>query len=177
MWKEYFINSEIYGFEDNNDLINNFKQNFNNDRITLSNIDVTNENSIIKAFSELNELYDIIVDDTTHQFEDQIRVIENVYKYLKPGGILIIEDIFKSYNENDYINRLTPILQQFQDYYFIELDHYNRNSTGWNNDKLFILIKGGAEPIFKNTNKLTIITPSYRVFNLEEIKKVLILNI
>lgn len=171
MWKEYFINSEIYGFEDNNDLINNFKQNFNNDRITLSNIDVTNENSIIKAFSELNELYDIIVDDTTHQFEDQIRVIENVYKYLKPGGILIIEDIFKSYNENDYINRLTPILQQFQDYYFIELDHNNRNSTGWNNDKLFILIKGGAEPIFKNTNKLTIITPSYRVFNLEEIKK------
>ncbi len=171
MWKEYFINSEIYGFEYNNDFINHFKQNFNNDRITLSNIDVTNKNSIIKAFSELNELYDIIVEDTTHNFEDQIRVIENVYKYLKPGGILIIEDIFKSYNENDYINRLTPILHDFQDYYFIELDHNNRNSTGWNNDKLFILIKGGAEPIFKNTNKLTIITPSYRVFNLETIKK------
>jgi predicted O-methyltransferase YrrM len=171
MWKEYFTNSEIYGFEYNNDLINNFKQNFNNDRITLSNIDVTNKNSIVKVFSELNELYDIIIEDTTHQFEDQIRVIENVYQYLKPGGILIIEDIFKSSNENDYINRLTPILEHFQDYYFIELDHNNRNSTGWNNDKLFILIKGGGQPIFKNTNKLTIITPSYRVSNLQEIKK------
>jgi len=171
MWKEYFSNSEIYGFEYDNNLINNFKQNFNNDRVTLSNIDVTNKDSIVKAFSELNILYDIIIEDTTHQFEDQIKVIENTYQYLKPGGILIIEDIFKSYNENDYINRLTPILEQFQDYYFIELDHINRNSTGWNNDKLFVLIKGGDEPIFKNKNKLTLITPSYRVNNLLEIKK------
>ena len=33
------------------------------------------------------------------------------------------------------------------------------------------VIKGGDEPIFKNTNKLTIITPSYRVKNLLEIEK------
>ena len=171
MWKEYFTNAEIYGFEYNNDLINNFKRNFNNDRITLSNINVTNKDSIVKSFSELNVLYDIIIEDTTHQFEDQIRVIENVYKYLKPGGILIIEDIFKSYNENDYIVMLRHILKYFQDYYFIELDHFNKNSTGWDNDKLFILIKGDDEPIFKNRNKLTIITPSYRVNNLLEIKK------
>ena len=171
MWKEYFTNANIYGFEYNDHLINNFKHNFNNDRITLTNIDVTNKHSIIKAFGEVNLLYDIIVEDTTHQFEDQIRVIENTYQYLKPGGILIIEDIFKSYNENDYIDRLRPILGNFQDYYFIELDHINKNSTGWNNDKLFILVKGGDEPIFKNTNKLTIITPSYRIDNLLEIKK------
>lgn len=171
MWKEYFTSSQLYGFEYNNDLINNFKQNFNNDRITLSNIDVTNKNSIIKSFNEINELYDIIIEDTTHQFEDQIRVIENVYNYLKPGGILIIEDVFKSYNEDDYINKLKNVLDHFQDYYFIDLDHNNKNSTGWDNDKLFILIKGGAEPIFKNINKITLITPSYRVNNLLEIKK------
>jgi predicted O-methyltransferase YrrM len=171
MWNEYFENAEIYGFEYNDNLINNFKRNFNNDRITLANIDVTNKDSIAKAFSELNLLYDIIVEDTTHQFEDQIRVIENSYQYLKPGGMLIIENIFKSYNETDYIDRLTPTLEHFQDYYFVELYHNNKSSTGWNNDKLFVLIKGGDEPIFKNTNKLTIITPSYRVNNLLEIKK------
>jgi SAM-dependent methyltransferase len=171
MWKEYFVNSELYGFEYNNDYINNFKKKFNNDRITLSEIDVTNKESIEKSFIKLNILYDIIIEDTTHQFKDQIRVIENIYQYLKPGGILIIEDIFKSYNENDYINSLQPILKHFQDYYFIELDHINKNSPGWNNDKLFILIKGGGENIFKNRNKITIITPSYRINNLLEIKK------
>ena len=171
MWKEYFTNSNIYGFDYETRFINHFKQTFNNDRIHLYNIDVSNKDSIVKVYRELNILYDIIIEDTTHQFEDQIRVIENTYQYLKPGGILIIEDIFKSYNENDYIHRLQPILKYFQDYYFIELDHNNKNSTGWDNDKLFILIKGGAEPIFKNTNKITMITPSYRTHNLIEIKK------
>ena len=53
MWKEYFTNAEIYGFEYNDDLINNFKNNFNNDRITLENIDVTNKDSIANAFEKL----------------------------------------------------------------------------------------------------------------------------
>lgn len=171
MWKDYFKNANIYGYEYNNHLIDNFKKNYNNDRITLANIDVTNANSIVNAFRNANILYDIIIDDTTHQFEDQIRIIENTYQYLKPGGILIIEDIFKAYNQQDYISRLQHVLHNFQDFYFVELDHKNRNSTGWDNDKLFILVKGGAEPIFKNANKITIITPSYRVNNLLEIKK------
>lgn len=58
MWKEYFSTSEIYGFEYNENLIDNFKQKFDNERITLSKLDVTNINSITKAFSEINELYD-----------------------------------------------------------------------------------------------------------------------
>jgi len=171
MWREYFTNAEIYGFEYDNNLIKIFKQKFDNNRITLANIDVTKEESISNSFRELNVLYDIIIEDTTHQFEDQIRVIFNCYQYLKPGGILIIEDIFKSYNEKDYIDRLSSILEQFQDYYFVELDHVNKNSTNWNNDKLFVLVKTGQEPIFKNNHKLTLITPSYRLDNLFEIHK------
>jgi len=180
MLKDYFKNANIYGFEYSYQLIDNFKKNFDNSRVTLGNIDVTNKQSIINAFSNAsnaNTLYDIIIDDTTHQSEDQIRVIENTYQYLKPGGILIIEDIFKAYDQQDYIRRLQHVLHNFQDFYFVELDHKNRNSTGWDNDKLFILVKGGmnemnkAMPIFNNPNKITIITPSYRVNNLLEIKK------
>lgn len=170
MFQEYFKNAEIYGFEYNLELIDRFKNNFNNDRISLSTIDVTDANSIRDAFQKMDMMYDIIIEDTTHQFEDQIRVIEHMYKYVKPGGVLIIEDIFKSYNENDYITRLRPILSLFQDYFFVELDHVNKNSTGWNNDKLFVLVKDGGEPIFKNPNKITIITPSYRVDNLLKLK-------
>jgi predicted O-methyltransferase YrrM len=170
MWQEYFSNTEIYGFEYADHYINHYKNNFNMDRITLSKIDVTSQQSISQTFSELDIQYDIIIEDTTHQFEDQIRVIENTYPFLKPGGVMIIEDVFKSYDEKDYLARLKPILHHFQDSYFVELDHVNRVSTGWNNDKLFILVKGGAEPIFKNENKLTIITPSYRVDNLLSVK-------
>ncbi len=169
MWQEYFPNADIHGFEYNDSFINNFKNNYDNSRITLSKINVNDVSSITSAFNDIT--YDIIIEDTTHQFEDQIRVIENVYNHLKPGGILIIEDIFKSYKEQDYIDKLVDVLPQFQDYYFVELDHNNKNSTGWDNDKLFVLVKSGAEPIFKNENKITIITPSYRVTNLPKLKE------
>jgi predicted O-methyltransferase YrrM len=175
MWREYFSNSQIYGFEYNNLLINNFKKKFDNNRINLTNIDVTNKDSILNSLRDVNETYDIIIDDTTHQFEDQIRVIENIYSYLKPGGVLIIEDIFKSYNENDYIDKLQPILHHFQDYFFISLDHSRKNSYGWDNDKLFVLIKKGEE-IFTNNKKITIITPSSRPDNLIEVQKSLNFN-
>ena len=171
MWKEYFINANIYGFDNNNNLINHFIEKYDNDRINLSYIDVFNKESILNTFLKLNIHFDIIIDDTTHNFEDQIRIIENTYQFLKPGGIMIIEDIYKSYIEQEYFDRLQSILHNFQNYYFIELDHVNRNSIGWNNDKLLILIKDGAEPIFNNTNKLTIITPSYRIDNLSKLKE------
>lgn len=171
MWKEYFTNADIYGFDNDLNLINDFIQNNNNDRIKLSHIDVLNKDSIFNTFNDLNIQFDIIIDDTTHIFEDQIRVIENTYQFLKPGGIMIIEDIFKSYIEQDYIDKLQSILHNFQNYYFIELDHVNRNSTGWDNNKLFVLIKNGDEPIFNNTNKITIITPCYRIDNLVKLKK------
>lgn len=170
MWREYFANSHIYGFEYNQQFIDQFRNSFDNERITIANMDVTNKNSIYNAFDNLNIQYDIIIEDTTHQFDDQIRVIENAHRFLKPGGILIIEDIFKNNYEKLYIDKLHSTLNYFQNFYFIEMDHINRNSTGWDNDKLFVLVKGGAEPIFKNTNKITIITPSYRTHNLHTLK-------
>ncbi len=171
MWREYFKNATIYGFEYNTDLINSFKTQFNNDRIELAEINVWDQASIVNAFQSVGMQYDLIIDDSTHQLEDQIRVIENVHQYLKPGGMLIIEDIFKRYQEQDYITRLQPVLDKFQDFYFVTMDHVNRNSTGWDNDKLFVLVKAGAEPIFKNRKKVTIITPSMRPTNLPRVKE------
>jgi predicted O-methyltransferase YrrM len=166
MWREYFPNAKIDGFEYDPLYINAFKEKCPD--IPIYPFNVRSQESINAALGD--KMYDLIIEDTTHQFEDQIAVIENIYKNLKPGGMLIIEDIFKRYNEQDYIDRLAPLLNQFSDYYFVTLDHENRNSTGWDNDKLFVLIKSGAESIFKNKNKLTIITPSYRTQNLIKIK-------
>lgn len=84
--------------------------------------------------------------------------------------MLIIEDIFKSTAENDYIEAIGNVLDQFQEYYFLETDHVYRYSDWWNNDKLFVLVKGDAEPIFKSPHKITIITPSYRTNNLITLK-------
>lgn len=171
MWKDYFENAVIYGFDNSLEFIKSFKNSYNNDRVHLKQIDVKNKANIVKVFHSLGVQFDLIIDDSTHLFEDQVNVIESVYPFLKPGGMLIVEDIFKHYNENDYIDHLKHILHKFQDYYFVTLDHKNRCSTGWDNDKLFVLVKAGGEPIFKNQKKLTLITPSMRPENLPRVKK------
>lgn len=171
MWKEYFENAKLYGFDNSIQLIDRFQQKFNNDRINLAYLDVTSVSSIANSFASLGVTYDLIIDDTTHQFEDQIRVVENVYPYLKNGGMLIIEDVFKRYREQDYIDRLKPLLDLFQDCYFVSMDHKNRCSVGWDNDKLLVLVKGGADPIFRNNKKMTIITPCVRPENLLKIRE------
>ncbi len=170
MWKEYFPHAKLYGFESNIQFINAFENNFDRDRITLAHMDIQDESSIVHALHSTGEQYDLIIENTTHLLEDQIRIIENVYSYLKPGGILIIEGISKNFQEQDYIDRLSPILGTFQDYYFISMDHKNRNSSGWDDNKLFVLVKGGANPIFQNKRKITIITPSMRPGNLIAVK-------
>jgi len=160
MWLEYFPNSKIYGFY-NLDLDEQIDQNNNFDRITLLNI---NEAKF------LDVKYDIFIINHILLIDEIIRFIEITFEYLKPGGILIIENILKTVSEFDCINKLTPILRNFQHYYFISLYHDNMNSNGLDNNKLFVLVKNGDEPIFKKNNKITIITPSCRPINLIKLK-------
>jgi hypothetical protein len=166
MWQEYFPKAKLYGFDNSLAFLESFKEKYNNDRITLGVMDVWYASDIVNALESTGIKYDLIIEDTTHQIEDQIRVIYNAHAFLKPGGMFIIEDIFKHYNEVDYLERLSPILDLFQDYYFVTLDHENRRSPGWDNDKLLVLIKAGAKPIFNHTKRITIITPSMRPYNL-----------
>ncbi|MBA3238119.1 MAG: glycosyltransferase [Parachlamydiaceae bacterium] len=169
MWNEYFSRSMLYGFESNIQLVNAFENNFSNDRMKVNHIDAKNQSSIAQAFHAVGMQYDLIIGNSSPIFDDHIKIIRDAYSYLKPGGMLIIENVQNIYLEKDYIKELKSVLAMFQDYYFITMTHQNRisdNSKNSNNDKLFVLVKEGAEPIFKNKKKMTIITPSMRPNNL-----------
>jgi hypothetical protein len=146
IWGQYFLNSQIHGFKSNN---------------------------ISQQFKYLNKKqlnYDIIFINTNN-FIDQIESICNCFKYLNSGGILWIENIDVNISENTYINNTKHILTEYQNYYFVT----NNQENPANISKNFILIKMGAEPIFKkhnkNKNKITIITPCYRINNLQKLKE------
>jgi SAM-dependent methyltransferase len=170
MWKDYFPNATLYGFDDEEQVLSKNRELFADTNYVFTRMDVKNADSIQNAFSMTNTTFDIIIEDSTHHPDDIVRVIQTAHQYLKPGGMLIIEDIFKSTAENDYIEAISNVLDQFQDYYFLETDHVYRYSDWWNNDKLFVLVRGDAEPIFKSPHKITIITPSYRTNNLVTLK-------
>jgi len=170
MWKEYFKNATIYGFDNDAKLLNSLHENYNTDRIILSAMDVKNQSSIQYVMDELNTTFDVIIDDSTNNFDDRIRILETMHSRLNPGGIFVLEDIDCDEDEGRYLEKLSPILQNFQKHYFVTVKHERLNVFDWNNNKLLILVKNG-EPIFRPTRKMTIITPSCRPQNLIKLKE------
>jgi SAM-dependent methyltransferase len=139
-WRKYFPHATLYGLEWSNAYI----QKAITDDLYFThyvNVDVTNKSSVEGAFQGINKKFDIIIEDSTHVFEDQIRVIESVYDYMKPGGILIIEDIFLSEKEERYVDELKRVEKYFSSATFVHTNHVFQNSKDWNNDKLLVLFR------------------------------------
>ena len=140
LWSSFFTNAKIYGFDYNETILNNCKS-YNIPNVSVSYIDVSKEDSIVSAFNSFNTNYDIIIDDSSHFFEDQIRIVKNTVNLLKSGGIMVIEDIYEKDDEFTFINALQDVLHNFSFYTFIKGEHNNMYTDGLNNNKLLVLIK------------------------------------
>ena len=100
--------------------------------------------NIRESFKKTKCKFDIIIDDSTHIFEDQINIIIETYKFLKKDGILIIEDIYrylKDYEEDNYYKKLHHLKKEFNDIFFIESINYNNFNASWKNEKMLVFIK------------------------------------
>lgn len=87
-WRDYFVNSNIYGFDIQPDT------QFSEERITTFLGDSTNQTEVNNHMSNLNIQFDIIIDDGWHWDEAQKKTLINFFPYLKDNGIYVIEDIY-----------------------------------------------------------------------------------
>jgi SAM-dependent methyltransferase len=143
MWREYFSRANIYAFEyDNRKITSALKDKLS--KTFYFKIDVQNAKSINESFYKTKLKFDVIVDDSTHNFEDQIRIIKNCHKFLNPGGILIIEDIFKLkeyHKEIYYYYKLKNFTKFFDEIFFIDTEHVNNFTSNYRCEKILALIK------------------------------------
>lgn len=88
-WRDFFENGLIHGIDIQPDT------QFKEERINTYLCDSRSEENFSILANENPEIgeYDIILDDGLHSAEAQYATIKNLWKYLKPGGIYIIEDI------------------------------------------------------------------------------------
>jgi len=138
-WREYFTNAKLYGFDFNQQYLDEGNQ-LNLEKTTYDLINVNSINSIDECLGKYGK-YDIIIEDSTHTFNDQIRVCNLAHKYLNPGGILIIEDIFRNIDEDQFLENIKNVRQYYSSITFVMTEHQLKYSPEWDNDKLLILFR------------------------------------
>jgi hypothetical protein len=95
VWKDYFVNSKIYGADIDKQVL------FNEDRIITDYMDQTDSESVHAFWEKHNIFPDIIIDDGLHEPYAAINLYENSIDRLKDGGVYIIEDVV-SYDRKIY---------------------------------------------------------------------------
>jgi len=137
-WRDYFPKAHLCGFEWFDDRLNAAKL-ARQPNTSYYKMNVEDEESIRKAFELAGKQYNIIIEDSTHKFEDQIRVAHIAYKYMLPGCVFVIEDVFRNASESLYETHLDSLSKYFSSATFVVTEHALRWSPGWDNDKLLIL--------------------------------------
>lgn len=134
-FSEYFPNARLFGME----LLDNkieLCESLNIPRSTILKTDVSNKEILNRTFRSTNCMFDIIIDDASHEKEHQRNTIEIATNYLKPSGILVIEDLYRSDDENIFDS---VVKDQFSFSCFVVCHHQNRIS--WDNDKIWFGVK------------------------------------
>ena len=134
-FSEYFEFGKIYGFELLDEKIEHTR-NLMLPRTTIIKTDVSDKNYLNYSFNQAGVLFDVIIDDSSHEKEHQKYIIEIASNYLKPGGILIIEDLFRNDPETVFDDL---DLKMFSYETFVVCNHENRHN--WDNDKIWYGIK------------------------------------
>ena len=96
LWRDYFVNSEIIGFENNLEYCFERLGDTSRERMTFIDGDQSKEEDLIK-FSETYSNVDVILDDGSHKMRDQQITFAKLFKMLKSDGIYILEDLHTSF--------------------------------------------------------------------------------
>ena len=115
-WREYFPNSKIYGADIDTRIL------FNSEKIKTYYTNQLDKNAIQNMWNNIEEKFDIIIDDGLHTFEANVIFLENSFEYLKDNGIYIIEDIHK-----EDINKFNKYLDNnnYKKYQILDIPNNN----------------------------------------------------
>lgn len=141
MWNSYFENGTFYFFDRDQGFLDGGIVAVGTQKNTFSLMDVTNPKSVREALEATGGELDILLDDSSHNPDDQYHIIREGLKFVKSGGMIIIEDVERSKPHEEYEKIFKGIDHEFSFISFVLTEHSNKYSPGWDNDKLLVCVK------------------------------------
>jgi len=96
LWEEYFPNARVIGVD-----IKTGLEGLATDRIAIRIGDQGDQEFLASLIAEAGS-FDLVLDDGSHQFDDQRDTLLTLWPHVKPGGVYIVEDVHTSYRSNKY---------------------------------------------------------------------------
>ncbi len=138
MWRAYFSNAFLLGWEYDEQKIERARgaELF---RTEYHFMDVRSVDSIVRGFEAGGRLLDVLIEDSSHEFDDQVRVLSVAHRFLNPGAYLVIEDVYKRNSEAAYEEALSSVSKHYSSMFFVEPLHPLQYSGDAQSDKLLVL--------------------------------------
>ena len=141
MWSQYFTPSAKLAFYDCDDNFLANARGFGIPNASFMNMNVNEISSIRAGLSAVGGKFDILIDDSSHNVADQKNILEAAVDFMNPGGLLIVEDVFRNVEDKDYLAIIEPIKDKLSFYAFFVAEHTNKWSPGWDNDKILMMVR------------------------------------
>jgi len=84
-------------------------------------------------------LFDILLEDASHMLTHQLHFLKDAIHFVRPGGLLIIEDIFRAIPVARFQEALNTISDKVHNAILVRPEHVYRGSLGWDNDRILVV--------------------------------------
>jgi len=144
-WRKLFPHALVFGADIDRDIL------FEEDRIKTFYCDQRDPVAIRDLWSQpdLQSGVDIIIDDGLHTFEGSTAFLDGSLKYLRPGGVYVIEDIVRDQFERWHQQLETVYSKRFRDHEFAFAEVPNSSNDYDNN---LLIIRRPGYPVARMAN-------------------------
>ncbi len=139
MWREYFPDASLSAFDIQKDAL---------DKVSSIRgvsdylVDAGNSRGLREALSEATEggkKFHILIEDASHRLDHQLLFLRDAIDFVEPGGLLIIEDIFREIPATRFQEALDLIADKVANAVLVQPEHPFRWSPGWDNDRILFV--------------------------------------
>lgn len=127
MWKDYFVNGNIYGID-----VNPTCKSVEQDRIIIFIGDQRDHSFLDSTVNEITGGLDIIIDDGCHFTSSQKETFKYLFPHLNSGGIYVTEDTDSSYRIGKHRDNQWSIKKEgsFMEYMksMVDVMHFKRHN-------------------------------------------------
>jgi predicted O-methyltransferase YrrM len=141
MWREYFPVAKLCCFDIEMNYLKNVEgmtgvETYLVDAGQSSGL----RNSLLEATHD-GKKFDILLEDASHRLEHQLLFLRDALEYVAPGGLLIIEDIFRAIPAARFQEAIDSVSHMVQNVVLVRTEHVYRYSPDWENDRILFVWK------------------------------------